>query len=224
MLDLYCNSIEMLRLRQELIQSMSESMVLQEIYEGQAKLINRPNFRPFFTDSVKFDNYMIDSQKVNFIDDGPASFTDFDLAIREFDGSLKSNLNFRNPDAVKMLTTTAGLEELRGVLHYQLMHKQLLIIGVRMNQLMIDTHQRALNELELAKRGYSVPNTVIKLQSLFCKTGDGFSNETYMKLKTNYANNLSNNASNVFYQLTIKKAKMRNTISKKFLTHLQTTA
>jgi hypothetical protein len=61
MLNLYCNSVELLRLRQELIQSMSESMVLQEIYEAQAKLINRPNFRPFFTDSVKFDNYLIDS-------------------------------------------------------------------------------------------------------------------------------------------------------------------
>jgi hypothetical protein len=76
----------------------------------------------------------------------------------------------------------------------------------------------------LARRGYGVPNTVVKLHQLFCKSSDGFSNEAYMKLKTNYANNLSNNAANVFYQLTLKKAKMRNTISKKFLTHLQNTA
>jgi len=89
---------------------------------------------------------------------------------------------------------------------------------------MIDTHQRALNELELAKRGLGVPNSVIKVQQLFCKTGDGFSNEQYVKVKANYSNNLSNNAANVFYQLTIKKAKMRNTISKKFLSHLQITA
>lgn len=133
MVELYCNSVEMLRLRQELIQAMSESMVLQEIYEGQAKLVNRPNFKAFFTDSVKFDNYMNDAQKVNFIDDGPGSFFEYDLAIREFDAVLKSNLNFRNPDAIKILVTTSGLEELRGVLHYQLMHKQLLIIGCRMN-------------------------------------------------------------------------------------------
>ena len=77
---------------------------------------------------------------MNYIDDGPASLLEFDLAIREFDGVLKSNLNFRNPDAVKMLICTSGLEELRGVLHYQLMHKQLLIIGVRLNQLVLDTH------------------------------------------------------------------------------------
>ena len=133
---------------------------------------------------------------------------------------LKSNINFRNPDGVKMLVCTSGLEELRGVLHYQLMHKQLLIIGVRMNQLMLHTHQRALSELELARRGYGVPNSIIKVQNLFCKTGDGFSNEFFMKEKAKYTNNLSNSGSNVFYQLTLKKAKMRNAISKKFINQL----
>lgn len=115
------------------------------------------------------------------MDDGPAATIEFDLAIKEFDQMLKSNLNFRNPDAVKMLICTSGLEELRGILHYQLMHKQLLIIGVRLNQLVIDTHQRALTELELAKKGYSVPNSVIKIQNCFCKSGDGFSNEQVVK-------------------------------------------
>lgn len=126
---------------------------------------------------MKFDNYLIDHTKVNFIDDGPAAGIEFDLAIREYDGMLKSNLNFRNPDAVKMLTTTSGLEELRGALHYQLMHKQILIIAVRMNQLLLDTHQRALSELEVAKKGYGVPNSVIDYKVLFCKTGYGFNNE-----------------------------------------------
>ena len=35
-----------------------------------------------------------------------------------------------------------------------------------MNQLLIDTHMRALNELELAKKGYSLPNMIIKLPVL----------------------------------------------------------
>jgi hypothetical protein len=73
-----------------------------------------------------------------------------------------------------------------------------------------------LTELETARRGYCVPNSVIKIQNLFCKSGDGFSNEVYVKEKAKYMNNLSNNAPNVFYQLTLKKAKMRNTISKRF--------
>ena len=37
-------------------------------------------------------------------------------------------------------------------------------------------------------------------------------------------NNLSNNAANNFYQITAKKAKSRNTISKTFSTHLQPVA
>jgi hypothetical protein len=44
-----------------------------------------------------------------------------------------------------------------------------------------------------------------------------------MKEKTRYMTNLQNNAPNVFYSLTIKKAKMRNTISKKFASHLLAT-
>ena len=156
---------------------MSESMVLQEIYEAQAKIVNRPNFKPFFTDQVKFDNYLNDQFKVNYLDDGPSATLEFDLAIREYDSLLKSNLNFRNPDSVKMMICTSGLEELRAIVHYQLMHKQLLIIGVRLNQLMIDTHQRALTELDMAKKGFGVANSVIRVQNLFCKTGDGFSNE-----------------------------------------------
>jgi hypothetical protein len=72
-------------------------------------------------------------------------------------------MNFRSPDAVKMLTCTSGLEEVRALLHYQLMHKQLLIIAVRVNQVVIDTHQRALNELELAKKGFCMPNSVIRV-------------------------------------------------------------
>ena len=87
---------------------------------------------------------------------------------------------------------------------------------------MIDTHQRALAELEAARRGYCVPNSIIDVKSLYCKTGDGFNNEQCTKDKSKYLNNLSNVA-NVFFQLTQKKAKMRSTISKKFLTHLQST-
>jgi hypothetical protein len=147
-----------------------------------------------------------------------------DLAVKEFDQVLKSNVNFRHPDAVKMLLCTSGLEELRGILHYQLMHKQLLIIAVRFNQVMLDTHQRALCELELARKSLSLPNSVIRIQNLFCKTGDGFSSEQVVKEKAKYMNNLSNNAANNFYQITAKKAKCRNTISKKFSTQLQTVA
>jgi ribonuclease I len=85
--------------------------------------VNRPNQKAFFADQVKFDNHLNDSTRVNYLDDGPGASYDYDLAIKEFDNVLKSNVNFRNPDSVKMLICSSGLEELRGILHYQLMHK-----------------------------------------------------------------------------------------------------
>jgi len=39
-----------------------------------------------------------------------------DLAVREFDILLLSNLNFRNPDSFKINMLTAGLEEVRAIL------------------------------------------------------------------------------------------------------------
>jgi len=39
-----------------------------------------------------------------------------DLAVREFDILLLSNLNFRNPDSFKINVLTAGLEEVRAIL------------------------------------------------------------------------------------------------------------
>jgi hypothetical protein len=44
-----------------------------------------------------------------------------ELAIREFDPTLLSNFNFRNPDSFKMNILTAGLEEVRAILHYQIL-------------------------------------------------------------------------------------------------------
>ena len=41
-----------------------------------------------------------------------------DLAVREFDQTLLSNLNVRHPDAFKINILTAGLEEVRAILLY----------------------------------------------------------------------------------------------------------
>ena len=61
------------------------------------------------------------------------------------------------------------------------MQKQLLIIGVRNNSLLLDTHLRALAELELVKKCYALPNMVIKISNILSKTGDGFSNDGFTK-------------------------------------------
>jgi len=53
------------------------------------------------------------------------------LTIKEFDPALLSNLNYKHPDAFKMSVLTSGLEEVRAVLAYQLMQKQLLVVATR---------------------------------------------------------------------------------------------
>ena len=58
---------------------------------------------------------------MNMIDYNDGMMQEFDLAFREFDSSLKANLDFRSDSCIKALMTDLGLEELRAVLHYQIM-------------------------------------------------------------------------------------------------------
>jgi hypothetical protein len=50
------------------------------------------------------------------VDDGPGHQKVINIAIREFDPALLSNLNFRNADSFKLCVLSSGLEELRAVL------------------------------------------------------------------------------------------------------------
>ena len=50
LLTMYCNAMEMLRLRQELIYAVSETQLLTDVYENQCKMVNRQNFRVMFND------------------------------------------------------------------------------------------------------------------------------------------------------------------------------
>jgi hypothetical protein len=77
----------------------------------------------------------------NFVDEGPGmeTFVDTELSVKEFDPSLTSALNFADPEAFKALVCPLGLEELRVVVRYELMNLQLLIVGVRHNQILLDT-------------------------------------------------------------------------------------
>ena len=43
------------------------------------------------------------------------------------------NLDFKSESCIKALMTDLGVEELRGILHYQIMHQQLLTIAVMTN-------------------------------------------------------------------------------------------
>ena len=47
----------------------------------------------------------------------------FELAFTEFDNLLSINLDLKSESCIKALMTDLGLEELRGILKYQIMHQ-----------------------------------------------------------------------------------------------------
>ena len=75
-------------------------------------------------DSISFEAVDIHDDQanlINFFDEGTSFKIKIGLAVREYDPCLLSNFNFRNPDSFKINITTAGLEEVRSVLMYQLL-------------------------------------------------------------------------------------------------------
>lgn len=157
-----CCTLEFLRLRTELILCLSECAILQNVYLDQVKHCGQNGYKPLYSEGLAFEHGILQPNQLNFIDDGPASMLDIELAINEVDKTCASNLNFRNPDAFKMMTTRSGLEEIRLVLHYQMMQKQALIVATRINQAILDTHMRAYREISVVQNmHFALPNMVI---------------------------------------------------------------
>ena len=78
---------------------------------------------------------------MNFVDINDGSKKHIDLAIGELDPTLKSCLDFTSESCVKALMTALGLEEMRAVVHYQLMQRHLLAVAVMRNQALMDGPQ-----------------------------------------------------------------------------------
>lgn len=84
-------------------------------------LVNKSNTKLVLSDSINFDIQKVLTECVNLIDLNDGSRLEFDLAFKEFDYTLRANLDFRSESCVKALMTDLGVEELRAVLHYQTM-------------------------------------------------------------------------------------------------------
>lgn len=151
-LQTYCNIVELMRLRHEIILAASECAVLQQIYKNQAQACKIANASVYLSDFINFDPVDINDdqeQLINWFDEGTSHSIQIDLAIKEYDPCFLSNFNFRNPDTFKLNITDAGIEEVRSVLMYQLLQKHLLVIATRLNQLLIDNSSKAISELNL---------------------------------------------------------------------------
>lgn len=123
LLALSCNVVELLRIRSEVMMCLSECVELQLLYKRQVKACNRASLTPLFSEGLAFEHGLVEEGELNYLDHGPASMLDIELAINEIDPTIASNFNFRSADAFKMLITDSGLEEARCILHYQVMQK-----------------------------------------------------------------------------------------------------
>ena len=72
-LQTYCNIVELMRLRHEIILAASECAILQQIYKKQAAACKIANLEVFLSDCINFDAVDIHDDQanmVNFFDDG----------------------------------------------------------------------------------------------------------------------------------------------------------
>jgi hypothetical protein len=86
------------------------------------------------SDSLNMDTSLISRQNMNMIDSNDGSkLARMDLPFEEFDATLRTNLDFQSEGCIKALCLHAGVEDLRAVLHYQLMQQQLLYVATGIN-------------------------------------------------------------------------------------------
>ena len=224
MLTTYCNMLELLRLRHEIILAASECAVLQQIYMNQAEQCKITGLKVFLADSISFETVDLQddqSEVVNYFDEGTSHNVRIGLAAREYDPCLLSNFNFRSPDTFKLNITDAGLEEVRAVLTYQLMHKHLLIVATRLNQLLIDNSMKAISEVNLLQRlGVATPNSTFDIASAFSRNADNLSSNLVKDIRLKFSQNMSNAVANIFYNVTQKKQKMRTDIAKEYSNYM----
>lgn len=184
LLTLYCNMMELLRIRSEIILTASECSILSQIYMQQCEVMKLKNIKLFNDEPISFDlPDLTDSHLVNFLEHGPSHGEKIDLAVREFDKCFLSNFNFRNPDTFKLNILPSGLEEVRAVLQYQLMQKHLLIVATKINALLLASYQRAFSELSLIETSrIAVPNNTVSFLMILNKNMETC-NLTYLKLE-----------------------------------------
>lgn len=141
--------------------------MLEQVYRTQSQRL-RCDDSVLLNQSFKFIHSLpgLEEEGLNFVDEGPASDIRIGLAICEFDATLKSSLNFSDPECFKALVLPLGLEELRAIVAYEVMHLQLLIVATRTNQVLLDNSLRKACELRFLDEGFAVANPVLNVFEL----------------------------------------------------------
>lgn len=136
MLKLCCNTTEVLRLRNTLLMTIEQANVLEEVYYKQSNVLGKETGQLYSKQDYGMQSFVNGGEFfINFLDDGPASEVPIKLAINEYSRSLRSCVNFSDPECFKALILPLGLEELRSVVAYEVMNLQGLIVATKTNQI-----------------------------------------------------------------------------------------
>lgn len=119
MMRMCCNTMEVLRLREELIHRLHETYLLGEIYKTQCQMQGKSS-KFDFPDPIHFAVHSYFKEFANIVDnnDGTKIQEKFGLAFMEFDASLSAVLDFKSESCIKTLFLDLGVQELRAILHY----------------------------------------------------------------------------------------------------------
>lgn len=74
-------------------------------------------------ESIVFNVSAILKEQINIVDSNHGKNKAYELPFMEFDNNLCANLDFKSPSCIKALMTDLGVEELRGILKYQIMQQ-----------------------------------------------------------------------------------------------------
>lgn len=70
---------------------------------------------------MPFNTQNILKETINIVDSNHGKNKVFDLPFMEYDSNLAINLDLKSESCIKALMTNLGVEELRGIVHYQVM-------------------------------------------------------------------------------------------------------
>lgn len=142
-LTISCNYFEMWRLRALLEACLIDCMVLEEIYKKQSSIMKKD------IHTVEHADLGMGLRHFPEVDDGPGTKEDFWLPAFEFDSKLKAHFHLSSIPAVKYLLLPWGIQELKAIYAYQVMHKHLLAVAVQQNAFVLDKWLKNVAEIEI---------------------------------------------------------------------------
>jgi len=134
--------------------------------------------------------------------------------------TLLAHLNFAHGQSFKVLLTELGVEELRSVVHYQMMQHQILVVSIEKNQTLLEGSMKGINELKFLSSKddleFILPSSNCKLNHILSKNVEGYNLDILNKEKSRLKNNFKKEGSEHFVSVLSFKSKQRTSIAKKY--------